>query len=89
VHSKIGRLGAIKILKPSSVSEDVIERFYQEARAVNAIKHENIVDIYDFGRRSVRARVLGWVPRGRAAVGLTTAARPGSRRLDPRAGAAH
>jgi serine/threonine-protein kinase len=28
----------------------VTERFYQEARAVNSIRHENIVDIYDFGR---------------------------------------
>ena len=50
-HSKIGRLGAIKVLKPEfCLSEDVVERFYQEARAVNSIRHENIVDIYDFGR---------------------------------------
>ncbi|HEX2689367.1 MAG TPA: HEAT repeat domain-containing protein [Kofleriaceae bacterium] len=51
VHQKIGRLGAIKVLKPEFCrSEDVVERFHQEARAVNAIRHENIVDIYDFGR---------------------------------------
>jgi serine/threonine-protein kinase len=51
VHQKIGRLGAIKVLKPEFCrSEDVVERFYQEARAVNSIRHENIVDIYDFGR---------------------------------------
>jgi serine/threonine-protein kinase len=51
VHGKIGRLGAIKILKLELCrAEDVVERFYQEARAVNAIRHENIVDIYDFGR---------------------------------------
>ncbi|HEX7841191.1 MAG TPA: HEAT repeat domain-containing protein, partial [Kofleriaceae bacterium] len=50
-HSKIGRLGAIKVLKPEFCRlEDVVERFYQEARAVNSIRHENIVDIYDFGR---------------------------------------
>jgi len=50
MHGKIGRLGAIKILKLEFCrSEDVIERFRQEARAVNAIRHENIVDIYDFG----------------------------------------
>ncbi len=50
-HQKIGRLGAIKVLKPEFCrSEDVVERFHQEARAVNAIRHENIVDIYDFGR---------------------------------------
>ncbi len=51
VHTKIGRRGAIKLLKVEFCrSEEVIERFYQEARAVNAIRHENIVDIYDFGR---------------------------------------
>jgi len=51
VHGKIGRLGAIKVLKLEFCqSEAVVERFYQEARAVNSIRHENIVDIYDFGR---------------------------------------
>jgi eukaryotic-like serine/threonine-protein kinase len=50
-HGKIGRRGAIKVLRLEYCrSEDVIERFHQEARAVNAIRHENIVDIYDFGR---------------------------------------
>jgi len=50
-HAKIGRRGAIKILKRElCASEEVVERFYQEARAVNAIRHDNIVDIYDFGR---------------------------------------
>ena len=50
-HGKIGRRGAIKLLKLEFCrSEEVIERFRQEARAVNAIRHENIVDIYDFGR---------------------------------------
>ncbi len=50
-HQKIGRKGAIKVLKLEYCqSDEVVERFYQEARAVNSIRHENIVDIYDFGR---------------------------------------
>jgi HEAT repeat protein len=50
-HGKIGRRGAIKLLKLELCrSDEVVERFYQEARAVNSIRHENIVDIYDFGR---------------------------------------
>jgi eukaryotic-like serine/threonine-protein kinase len=50
-HRLIGRLGAIKVLRLELCrSEQVVERFYQEARAVNSIRHENIVDIYDFGR---------------------------------------
>ncbi|TMQ11267.1 MAG: hypothetical protein E6J91_23760 [Deltaproteobacteria bacterium] len=51
VHGKIGRLAAIKVLRPELCrTESVVERFYQEARAVNAIRHDHIVDIYDFGR---------------------------------------
>jgi serine/threonine protein kinase/HEAT repeat protein len=51
VHGKIGRRGAIKVLKLEFCrSDEVVERFHQEARAVNSIRHENIVDIYDFGR---------------------------------------
>ncbi|MBA3397185.1 MAG: HEAT repeat domain-containing protein [Deltaproteobacteria bacterium] len=50
-HAKIGRRGAIKVLKPEFCrSTEVVERFYQEARAVNSIRHENIVEVYDFGR---------------------------------------
>jgi len=50
-HGKIGRTAAIKVLKPELChSEEMAERFYQEARAVNSIRHENIVDVYDFGR---------------------------------------
>jgi eukaryotic-like serine/threonine-protein kinase len=50
-HRMIGRLGAIKVLRLElSRAEHMVERFYQEARAVNSIRHENIVDIYDFGR---------------------------------------
>src|SRR5262245_57558737 len=45
-HARIGRRGAIKVLKLEFCgSEDVVERFRQEARAVNTIRHENIVDI--------------------------------------------
>jgi serine/threonine-protein kinase len=50
-HGKIGRTAAIKVLKIELChSEEMLERFYQEARAVNSIRHENIVDVYDFGR---------------------------------------
>lgn len=52
-HAKIGRKSAIKVLKLEFCSNaEVVERFHQEARAVNEIKHDNIVDIYDFGTDS-------------------------------------
>ena len=70
-HPIIGKRAAIKVLKSSS-NPAAVERFVQEARAVNQIGHPNIVDIFDFaqlpdGRRylvmdllageSLRARV--------------------------------
>ncbi len=49
-HELISRLSAIKILRPelSTVAEHR-ERFLREARAVNRINHENIVEITDVG----------------------------------------
>jgi eukaryotic-like serine/threonine-protein kinase len=70
-HPIIGKRAAIKVLR-SSNNPAAVERFVQEARAVNQIGHPNIVDIFDFaqlpdGRRylvmdllageSLRARV--------------------------------
>jgi serine/threonine-protein kinase len=50
-HPVIGKRAAIKVLKPEvSTSPIVVERFLQEARAVNQIGHPNIVDIFAFGQ---------------------------------------
>ena len=49
-HPMIGKRAAIKVLKPSlSKNPATVERFLQEARAVNQIGHPNIVDIFAFG----------------------------------------
>ncbi len=51
VQPAIGGRVAIKVLKPdSAASPDLVERFFNEARAVNLIRHDNIVDIIDLGR---------------------------------------
>ncbi|MEO6951873.1 MAG: serine/threonine protein kinase, partial [Polyangia bacterium] len=51
VHPDIGRTVAIKVLRPElAASEDAIARFFDEARAVNAIRHDGIVDVFDLGR---------------------------------------
>jgi serine/threonine protein kinase len=48
-HTKIGREVALKLLRPEyAAKRDAVHRFFQEARAVNAIGHENIVDITDY-----------------------------------------
>ena len=49
-HPLIGKRAAIKVLKPEvSKSAIIVERFIQEARAVNQIQHPNIIDIFAFG----------------------------------------
>jgi serine/threonine-protein kinase len=50
LHPGIGRRAAIKVLAPGEAEDPhVVSRFITEARAANAIRHPNIVDIYDSG----------------------------------------
>jgi putative nucleotidyltransferase with HDIG domain len=50
-HTIIGRKAALKVLKPSvSHDADLVARFLAEARAVNAIRHPNIVEVTDYGQ---------------------------------------
>jgi serine/threonine-protein kinase len=50
VHIRLGRAVAIKVL-PAGLAglADFRERFEREARAVAALRHTNIVQVYDFG----------------------------------------
>lgn len=49
-HQVIGRRAAIKFLRPElSADNGMVSRFISEAKAVNGIRHPNIVDITDFG----------------------------------------
>ena len=49
-HSSIGKRVAIKLLHREMASHPVIvDRFFREAKAVNDIRHENIIDVLDFG----------------------------------------
>lgn len=51
IHPVIGKKVAIKLLN-LALSQDpmMVQRFVQEARAVNQIQHHNIVDIFAFGQ---------------------------------------
>lgn len=45
-----GRVTAVKVLRREHAKDaELVSRFVREARAVNAIKHEHIVEVYDFG----------------------------------------
>ena len=48
-HTRLGRRVALKMLRQEyTKNADLVRRFFGEARAVNQIQHENIVQITDF-----------------------------------------
>ncbi|MCU0699212.1 MAG: serine/threonine protein kinase, partial [Myxococcaceae bacterium] len=50
-HTVIGRKAALKVLNAAvSHDEAMVARFIAEARAVNTIRHPNIVDVTDYGQ---------------------------------------
>ena len=56
VHPSIGSRVAIKVVGGDWARQSqLVERFFSEARAVNVIRHENIVNVLD----------LAWLPDGR------------------------
>jgi serine/threonine protein kinase len=52
-HTLLGRPAAIKVLlREMSHREDLVTRFFNEARAASSVKHPGIVEIYDFGHHT-------------------------------------
>src|SRR5512133_3158270 len=48
-HVLLGREVAIKVLSPEYVARpEIVQRFFREARVVNDIDHEHIVEVTDF-----------------------------------------
>src|SRR5260221_6421699 len=49
-HALIGKLAAVKVLHPElRGNTDVVNRFFNEAKATTQIKHPGIVEVFDFG----------------------------------------
>src|SRR5688572_20916862 len=49
-HALIGKLAAVKVLHPElSSSREIINRFFNEAKATTTIKHPGIVEVFDYG----------------------------------------
>jgi len=49
-HSLIGRKVAVKVLLPElSHNEELVSRFFNEARSTATIRHPGLVDVFDFG----------------------------------------
>lgn len=50
-HIQIGRKAAIKVLHPSAQADPLTEvRFLNEARSVNQVQHNGLVEIYEIGQ---------------------------------------
>lgn len=59
VHDGVGGKAAIKILRPEiSMQANLAARFFNEARAANAIQHPGIVRVFDCGYTQNRAAYL-------------------------------
>jgi len=49
VHDRLGRVVAVKLLHKDLTSDrGLVGRFFAEARAANTIRHEHVVEVYDF-----------------------------------------
>jgi serine/threonine protein kinase len=48
VHSKIGRMVALKVLNQTVQGQEFVERFLNEARIQASLHHQNIATLYDF-----------------------------------------
>ncbi len=49
-HELLGKPAAVKLLRPEySANPEMVERFFNEARAATAIRHPGIVEVFDFG----------------------------------------
>jgi len=49
-HELLGRPAALKLLRPElTANEELVTRFFNEARAATAIRHPGIIEVYDFG----------------------------------------
>ncbi|WP_328707207.1 serine/threonine-protein kinase [Citreicoccus inhibens] len=57
-HAKLGRQVALKVLRADHARDSTfVQRFFQEARTVNQINHEHIVEIFDFVDEGAEGRV--------------------------------
>ena len=58
-HTLLGRKAALKILHPSLTQrDDIVERFFNEARAATSIADPGIVQIFDFGYQDDLAYIV-------------------------------
>ncbi len=83
-HPLIDRYVAIKVLRPTLASdEEFRRRFQREATAVAAMRHPNIVQLYDFGQLGERFYMVMEYIEGGTLRDRLQALPEGNRRLPP------
>jgi len=66
-HTLLGRRAAIKVLLPELTSrEEIVQRFFNEARAVTSISDPGIVQVFDFGHALGSAYIVMELLEGEA-----------------------
>ncbi|MDX2091331.1 MAG: serine/threonine-protein kinase [Kofleriaceae bacterium] len=66
-HTLLGRRAAIKVLLPEYTTNDaIVQRFFNEARAVTAIADPGIVQVFDFGNANGLAYIVMELLEGEA-----------------------
>jgi eukaryotic-like serine/threonine-protein kinase len=48
MHSKIGRVAAVKVLTQATQTSGFVQRFFNEARIQASLQHPNVATLYDF-----------------------------------------
>lgn len=65
-HTRLGREAAIKVLREEyAAMPEVVQRFFQEAKVVNDLKHPNTVEILDFVEEPGRVYLVMELLEGR------------------------
>lgn len=64
--TRLGRDVALKIVTAAEADEETLRRFENEARAVSALNHPNILTVHEFGREDDRAFLVTELVEGQS-----------------------
>jgi Protein kinase domain len=67
-HAQLARTGAVKVMHAISPDRDSIARFRHEAQAIARMRHQNILNVFDFGEfEGTPYMIVEYVPGGNLA----------------------
>ena len=67
-HAQLARTGAVKVMHAISPDADSIARFRHEAQAIARMRHQNILNVFDFGEyEGTPYMIVEYVPGGNLA----------------------